>query len=115
MSGKLFRPGSSEEITTFPAEMLARSGERRPSQLEERARIRNAIFRMPEFGAEEHTASKDEWYRPSNRKNTGSVDDRAKVTQLARCVDISFIYKEATQPVAVRTRQSTRQGGVTAI
>ena len=30
-------------------------------------------------------------------------------------IDISFIYKEATQPVAVRTQQSTRRGGVTAI
>ena len=42
---------------------------------------------MSEFGAEEHTASKDEWYRPSNRKNAGSADDRAKVAQLGRCVD----------------------------
>ena len=30
-------------------------------------------------------------------------------------IDVSFIYKEATQPVAVRTQQSTRRGGVTAI
>lgn len=30
-------------------------------------------------------------------------------------VDISFVYKEAAQPAAVRTRQSTRRGGVTAL
>ena len=30
-------------------------------------------------------------------------------------IDISFIYKEATQPVAVRTQQTTRRGGVTAL
>jgi hypothetical protein len=30
-------------------------------------------------------------------------------------IDISFIYKEATQPVVVRTQQTTRRGGVTAL
>ncbi len=30
-------------------------------------------------------------------------------------IDISFIYKEATQLVAVRTQQTTRRGGVTAL
>jgi len=31
------------------------------------------------------------------------------------CLDISFIYKEATPTVAVRTQQTTRRGGVTAL
>jgi hypothetical protein len=30
-------------------------------------------------------------------------------------IDISFIYKEAPQPVTVRTQQTTRRGGVTAL
>jgi hypothetical protein len=30
-------------------------------------------------------------------------------------IDISFIYKETTQPVALRRQQSTRRGGVTAL
>jgi hypothetical protein len=32
--------------------------------------------------------AKDMWYRPNNKKTTGSAQNRAKIAQLARCVDI---------------------------
>ena len=42
---------------------------------------------MSEFGAEEHTTAMGMLYRPSNKKTTGSAQNRVKIAQLARCVD----------------------------
>ena len=85
--GKLFQLGSKERMTALTSEMFAEAGRRRSSDLEDRARVRNAIFRLSGFGAEAHTTTKDKSYHPRDRKNTGSADCRAKVAQLARCVD----------------------------
>ena len=87
MFGETFRLWGSEESSTPAAEVFAESEEKRSFDLEEYVRIRNATFPVSEFGAEEHTTAKDMWYRPSNKKTTGSAQNRAKVAQLARCVD----------------------------
>ncbi|KAH7228624.1 hypothetical protein B0J15DRAFT_556239 [Fusarium solani] len=45
------------------------------------------MFHVSDIGDEGHTTAEDKWYHPSNRKTAGSAKDRAKVAQLARCVD----------------------------
>ncbi|KAK4153473.1 hypothetical protein C8A00DRAFT_33763 [Chaetomidium leptoderma] len=86
--GKLFQLGGGEEhTTTDAAKVFLGSEEKRSFGLEERARIRNAIFCASEFGAERHTTAEDKWYRSNSRKTTGFAENRAKVAQLARCVD----------------------------
>ncbi|KAG7294015.1 hypothetical protein NEMBOFW57_004076 [Staphylotrichum longicolle] len=84
---KLFQLHAGIEDTSSAADAFAKSEQRRSPTLAERASIRNAIFRTSEFGAESHTTAKDEWYRPDDRRNPGSADDRAKVAKLTRCVD----------------------------
>ncbi|KAK0717274.1 hypothetical protein B0T26DRAFT_775322 [Lasiosphaeria miniovina] len=62
-----------------------------PSDLQERARIRNAIFRVAEFGADAHTrgAVANKEYRPLRDRETpavGSYSKRILVQKLARCI-----------------------------
>ncbi|KAK4220947.1 hypothetical protein QBC38DRAFT_155242 [Podospora fimiseda] len=85
---QLFRAeGSGRLADTASAEVFTRLGEHRSSKLTERARIRNAVFRVSEFGAEGHTTDEDTWYRPSEETATGSNKREGMVAQLARCVD----------------------------
>ena len=85
--GDLFQLAASEEDSTSAARVFTESNRPRSGVLEERARIRNAIFRVTEFGAEKYTTAMDKWYRPTDRKNTGRANARDKVACLARCVD----------------------------
>ncbi|KAK3987282.1 hypothetical protein QBC44DRAFT_127707 [Cladorrhinum sp. PSN332] len=89
-SRKLFRLGTREADTTSAAEVFSASGEQRSSKLAERARIRNAIFRVSEFGAEGHTTAEDTWYHPSDRAaaDAGSRESRAMVPRLVKCMDM---------------------------
>lgn len=77
---------ASEENYASAVEIFTK---KRSSDFDARARIRNSIFRVSEFGAEGYKITKDNWYRAGNRVNTGSASERAEVTPFARCVDIS--------------------------
>lgn len=80
---KLFQLAGGESPTAAPNVFK----QKRSSDLHARARIRNSIFRVSEFGAEEHTTTKDKWYRPCDRLNAGSAIERTQVASLTRCVD----------------------------
>ncbi|KAK0715939.1 hypothetical protein B0H67DRAFT_645624 [Lasiosphaeris hirsuta] len=87
-SGKLFQPGCREADTTSAAEVFSAASEvGRSPTLAERARIRNAIFRVSEFGAEGHTTAEDTWYHPTDRATAGCQSRKAMVSRLVRCVD----------------------------
>ncbi|KAK4160024.1 hypothetical protein QBC43DRAFT_326010 [Cladorrhinum sp. PSN259] len=84
--GKLFQLGTWEPDTSSAVEIFSVSQQERSPKLAERARVRNAIFRVSDFGAEGHTTAEDTWYRPSERAATGSRESRAMVPRLVQCI-----------------------------
>ncbi|KAK4459473.1 hypothetical protein QBC42DRAFT_299412 [Cladorrhinum samala] len=100
-SGKLFQLDNREADTNTSAkQVFSTSEEQRSSKLAERARIRNAMFRVAEFGAESHTTGSDAWYHPGDRAATGgSHESRTMVPRLVECMDAGadcLIFKPST-------------------
>ncbi|KAK3374532.1 hypothetical protein B0T24DRAFT_577590 [Lasiosphaeria ovina] len=86
-SGKLFQPESWNAKADNTSASMDVLSEKRPSNLAQRARIRNAIFRVSEFGAEGHTTAEDTWYHPRDRAAAGGQGSEPRVSQLVRCMD----------------------------
>ncbi|KAK0613589.1 hypothetical protein B0T14DRAFT_591458 [Immersiella caudata] len=77
--GKLFQPNWRDTRDVL--------SEQATSNAAQRARIRNAVFRVSEFGAEEHTTAVDKWYHPRERKTTIGPGGDTRVSELVRHMD----------------------------
>ncbi|KAK0643172.1 hypothetical protein B0T16DRAFT_391740 [Cercophora newfieldiana] len=78
----IFPTGGKDLNTGATAKVFADA--RRSVALTERARIRNATFRLTNYGAEHHTTDVDEEYRLDNRNG---ADKSSLATRLVSCVD----------------------------
>ncbi|KAK3323063.1 hypothetical protein B0H66DRAFT_515810 [Apodospora peruviana] len=85
-SDALFGTTSESSSSAKNLSVLQRTGS---PILDKRARIRNSVFRVSDFGAEEHYTDHDQWYRPEDRKMVGcSPTSRGKrVSDLVRCIE----------------------------
>ncbi|KAK4449026.1 hypothetical protein QBC34DRAFT_351713 [Podospora aff. communis PSN243] len=78
----VFQPRKPGDAATSSRDVLSVMRAVNPA---ERARIRNATFRVSEFGAERYTTDKDNWYHSRDRAGPSGGDSR--VLQLVRRMD----------------------------
>jgi len=101
-AGKLFQPElwDAKVGDSSASSSTAVLSEKRASDLAQRARIRNSIFRVSDFGAEGHTTAEDNWYRPQGRASAGGrPDNHRRVSKLVRLVDAgteSLVWKPSS-------------------
>jgi len=112
-SGMLFHPelwaadADDDDTPALSPDVLSEEGS---PELAQRARIRNAIFRVSEFGAEGHTTTEDEWYLPRGRAAAGGPDSEPWVPQLVRCMDTGDERLVWTQEPGMARRIETVNG-----